>query len=117
MSNSRMTNDGRDPAVGKREAEQLPACVARAMLVFAELPITGYLCRALFDDGTNCLVGAVYQESRGRFRDGKTIQTSFLLRRYESAGYSIFETFNGSWYVVCEWAQDCNHQQFTGVWH
>ncbi|GLO51019.1 hypothetical protein D3C76_1367970 [compost metagenome] len=71
------------------------------------LPITGYLSATAFDEHLQCLVGVVYGESRGRFRDGAWIRTSPVERQWEHECYSLFRTFNGSTYVVCDWlAQD-----------
>ncbi|RJX74938.1 hypothetical protein D3M70_26535 [Pseudomonas sp. LS-2] len=95
----------------------IPASVERAMGVRFEFPTTAYMCCARVDHEVNCLVGVVYQEQRGRFRDGATVWTSSLQRRFESCGYHVFETRNGSSYVVCGWAPDGLSPQFSGVRH
>lgn len=95
----------------------IPASVERAMGVGFEFPATAYMCCARVDQNINCLVGVVHQEQRGRFRDGATVRTSSLRRRFESHGYHVFETSNGSSYVVCEWAPDGLSPQFSGVYH
>jgi hypothetical protein len=94
-----------------------PANVERAMGERFEFPATAYVCCARVDQEINCLVGVVYQEQRGRFRDGATIRTSTLRRQFESHGYHVFETSNGSTYVVCEWAPDGLSPRFSGVRH
>lgn len=115
MSSNEVLNTQRTAA--EVEPGRLPESVVRAMQLLSELPVTGYLCCALFDLDINCLVGVVYQESRGRFRDGATIRTSSLRRRFECDGYYLYETSNGSRYVVCEWSNDSSSPRFTGVRH
>ncbi len=95
-----MLNTLKTPAEVK--SSSTPASVERVMGVQFEFSVSGYLCCATVDTEINCLVGVVYRETRGRFRDGSTIRTSWLRRRFESRGYHVFETFNRSAYVVCE---------------
>lgn len=95
----------------------VPATVERAMATSFGIPITGFLCCAVYDQSINCLVGIVYRESRGRFRDGSTIRTSTLRRRLEHGAYHLFETRNGSTYVICDWAQEGGSPQFEGPLH
>lgn len=95
----------------------IPASVERAMGARFEFSATAYMCCARVDHEVNCLVGVVYQELRGRFRDGATVRTSSLQRRFESCGYHVFETRNGSSYVVCEWAPDGLSPLFSSVRH
>lgn len=87
------------------------------MTVNFGIPITGYLCCAMFDEPLSCLVGIVFRESRGRFRDGATIRTSRLIRSLEHSDYKLFETIGGSRYVVCDWACEGGNPRFTGVLH
>ena len=95
----------------------VPTTVERAMTINFGIAITGFLCCALYDQSINCLVGIVYRESRGRFRDGSTIRTSTLRRRIEHGVHHLFETRNGSVYVVCDWAQEGGSPQFEGALH
>lgn len=95
----------------------VPATVERAMAINFGIAITGFLCCALYDHSINCLVGIVYRESRGRFRDGSTIRTSPLGRRLEHGAYHLYETRNGSVYVVCDWALEGGSPQFEGALH
>lgn len=95
----------------------IPASVERAIKINFGVPITGYLCCALFDHGINCLVGIVFRESRGRFEDGATIRTSTLIRKAEHGDYMLFETIGGSRYVICDWAQEGGSPRFAGVLH
>lgn len=81
------------------------------------IAITGFLCCVVHDQSINCLVGIVYRESRGRFRDGSTIRTSTLRRCIEHGANHLFETRNGSVYVVCDWAQEGGSPQFEGALH
>lgn len=62
----------------------IPASVGLAMGVQFEFPATAYMCCASVDHEINCLVGVVYQEQRGRFRDGATVRTSSLRRGFKS---------------------------------
>ncbi|PLP87467.1 hypothetical protein CYD26_21420 [Pseudomonas sp. FFUP_PS_473] len=95
----------------------VPGSVERAMATSFGIPITGFLCCAVYDQSINCLVGIVYRESRGRFRDGATIRTSTLTRRIEHGAYYLFQTRNGSTYVVCDWALDGGSPRFEGALH
>lgn len=99
------------------DATSLPGSVLAAMKISFETPISGYLCCAQFDQDLGCLVGIVYRESRGRFRDGATIRTSTLLSRHEHPPYLLYETVNGSLYVVCDWAQEGGSPRYSGVKH
>ncbi|SUD69802.1 Uncharacterised protein [Pseudomonas putida] len=81
------------------------------------IPITGFLCSVVFDESINCLVGIVYRESRGRFQDGSTIRTSTVRRRLEHDAYHLFQTRNGSTYVICDWALEGGSPQFEGALH
>lgn len=95
----------------------VPSNVERAMAMKFGIAITGFLCCAVYDQSINCLVGIVYRESRGRFRDGSTIRTSTLRRRIEHGAYHLFQTRNGSTYVVCDWALDGGSPRFEGILH
>lgn len=95
----------------------VPGNVEKAMATRFGIAITGFLCCAVYDQSINCLIGIVYRESRGRFRDGSTIRTSTLRRRIEHGTYHLFQTRNGSTYVVCDWALDGGSPQFEGALH
>jgi hypothetical protein len=99
------------------KSTSIPESVERAMGVRFEFPATAYMCCARVDHEINCLIGVVYQEQRGRFRDGATVRTSSLRRQFEIQGYHVFETCNGSSYVVCERAPDGLSPRFSGVRH
>lgn len=99
------------------ESTGVPSNVERAMATSFGIAITGFLCCAIYDQSINCLVGIVYREGRGRFRDGSTIRTSTLRRRIERGAYHLFETRNGSVYVVCDWALEGGSPQFEGALH
>ena len=98
-------------------AVSLPGSVERAIQIPFNFPVSGYLCCARVDTHIRCLIGVVYRESRSRFRDGATIRTSTLCGRLESHGYHVFETRNGSRYLVCDWAQGGGSPEFSGVRH
>jgi len=95
----------------------VPGSVERAMATSFGIAITGFLCCAVYDESINFLVGIVYRESRGRFRDGSTIRTSPLRRRIEHGAYYLFQTINGSTYVVCDWSPDGGSPRFEGALH
>lgn len=95
----------------------VPGNVERAMATNFGIPITGFLCSVVFDESIKCLLGIVYRESRGRFQDGSTIRTSTLRRRIEHGAYHLFQTRNGSTYVVCDWALEGGSPQFEGALH
>jgi len=95
----------------------VPALVLRAVATNFRVPVTGYLCSAMFDEHLRCLVGIVFRENRGRFRDGATIRTSQLVRSAEHDGYKLFKTIGGSCYVVCDWASEGVSPRFSGVLH
>jgi hypothetical protein len=95
----------------------VPASVERAMATNFGIPISGFLCSVVFDQSINCLVGIVYRESRGRFRDGSTIRTSTVRRRLEHGAYHLIQTRNGSTYVICDWALEGGSPQFEGALH
>ncbi|PYD20108.1 hypothetical protein DND36_25600 [Pseudomonas savastanoi pv. glycinea] len=102
---------------GEVKPASIPASVERAMGVRFEFPATAYMSCARVDHEINCLVGVVYQEQRGRFRDGANVRTASLRGRFVSHRYHVFETCNGSSYVVCEWAPDGLSPRFSGVRH
>ncbi|WP_339535475.1 hypothetical protein [Pseudomonas hunanensis] len=87
------------PASQPRE----PKSVLLATEVNFGMLITGYLSAAAFDTHLNCLIGVVFRDSRCRFEDGAFIRTSSVERRWEQEGYTLFRTFSGSNYVVCDW--------------
>lgn len=95
----------------------VPGNVERAMATKFGIAITGFLCCAVYDQSINCLVGIVYRECRGRFRDGATIRTSTLSGWIEHGAYYLFRTVNGSTYVVCDWALEGGSPRFEGILH
>ncbi len=95
----------------------LPSNIERALAMNFGMAITGYLCCVEYQQSIQCLVGIVYRESRGRFRDGATILTSKVCRRVEHREFNLFQTVNGSTYVVCDWALDGGSPRFEGSTH
>ncbi|PSS59202.1 hypothetical protein C6382_02270 [Pseudomonas sp. BBP2017] len=95
----------------------VPGSVERAMAEKFGMAITGFLCCAVCDQTINCLVGIVYCESRGRFRDGSVIRTSPWRRRIERGAYHLFQTANGSTYVICDWSPEGGSPWFEGALH
>lgn len=79
-------------------AIEWPALILKASTVkFAE-PITGYLWmpEAKFP----CVIGRVYMDRTGRFKDGRLIRTSVVMSLYEEAGYVVAVTIAKSRYVL-----------------
>lgn len=80
-----------------------PLVLAAAALKF-EAPVTALLWMPEVD--FPCLVGRVYMDLRGRFRDGRLIRTSEIVSLIEDNGYSIAGTFSGSHYVLIHVGDD-----------
>ena len=79
-------------------AIEWPAPILKASSVnFAE-PITAYLWmpEAKFP----CVIGRVFMDRTGRFKDGRLIRTSVVVSLYEEAGYVIAVTIAKSRYVL-----------------
>lgn len=68
------------------------------------MAVTGYLSCVCEAGVAYCLVGIVYCDARGRFKDGSTIRTSRAVARDLVSGYHVFMTETGSWYVACDWS-------------
>lgn len=75
-----------------------PALVLKASAVKFIEPITAYLWMP--EAEYPYVIGKVYMDRKGRFKDGRLIRTSAVMSLYEEAGYSIAVTFAGSRYVL-----------------
>ncbi|UZJ58065.1 hypothetical protein OKW98_15740 [Pseudomonas sp. KU26590] len=96
------------------EPVSIPAMVLDAMATDFGVAITGYLICAAAEGVT--LIGIVFGDNRGRFKNGHSIRTSVVMGRQVIHGHVIIETLN-SRYVVCDWAQEGLGPRFTGVHH
>jgi hypothetical protein len=92
----------------------IPATVLNAMTIDFRVPISGYLICAEAEGVA--LIGIVFGDNKGRFRNGHSIRTSVVLERQVIHGHVIVETLN-SRYVVCDWSQEGLGPRFTGVHH
>jgi hypothetical protein len=104
---SKLIRDRVDPV-------SIPAMVLNAMKTNFGVPVTGYLICAEADGVT--LIGIVFGDTRGRFKNGDSIRTSVVMGRQVIHGHVIAETLN-SHYVICNWAQEGLGPRFAGVHH
>lgn len=79
----------------------IPRSISDAQKIDFGVPVTGYLCCAEFKPP--CLIGIVFTDERGRFRDGGKIRTSRIEKVFVLKEYLVCETLSGSRYVVCHW--------------
>lgn len=96
------------------EPVSIPAMVLDAMATDFGVAITGYLICAAAEGVT--LIGIVFGDNRGRFKNGHSIRTSVVTGRQVIQGHVIVETLN-SRYVICNWAPAEHGPRFTGVHH
>lgn len=79
-------------------AIEWPALILKASTVkFAE-PITAFLWMP--EAEYPCVIGRVYMDHKGRFKDGRLIRTSAIMSLYQEAGYVVAVTFAQSRYVL-----------------
>lgn len=93
----------------------VPAAVAAAMAVDFGMPITAYLVAAI--DTPPILMGTVFGDTKGRFREGASIRTSRIQKAFFIEGYSLFKTAGGSLYVVVSWVPPGNNVYMNRVYH
>ncbi|MDC6379916.1 hypothetical protein BW687_006965 [Pseudomonas graminis] len=96
------------------EPVSIPARVRNAMATDFGVAITGYLICAAAERMT--LIGIVFGDNRGRFKNGHSIRTSVVMERKLIHGYVIVETLN-SRYVICDWSPADHGPRFNGVHH
>jgi hypothetical protein len=82
----------------------VPSSVLVAQQVDFGCRVTGYLCCTEFEPP--CLVGLVFHDARGRFREGARIRTSSIQQVFLSKGYLLCRTRSGSTYVVVHWLNE-----------
>lgn len=49
-----------------------------------------------------CLIGHVYMDLSGRFRDGRLIRTSQIIRLIDEDSWTIARTYSGSHYLLIQ---------------
>lgn len=77
--------------------------------------ITAYLLAAV--DSPPVLMGTVYGDTTGRFREGASIRTSRITSVLFVNGYSLFQTVAGSRYLVVSWAPGGNNIYMNRIYH
>lgn len=99
----------------EQRALSIPAAVAMAMEMDFGMPITGFLFAAV--DSPPILMGTVYGDTTGRFREGASIRTSRITNVSFIDGYSLFQTVGGSLYVVVSWAIGGGNIYMNRIYH
>jgi hypothetical protein len=92
-----------------------PDIVARAMKVDFGTPVSAYLLAAV--DCPPVLMGTVFGDTTGRFREGTSIRTSMIKQVFFIDGYALFRTLAGSVYVVVSWAPPGNNLYMNRIYH
>lgn len=92
-----------------------PTAVATAMQVNFGLPVTAYLIATV--DCPPILMGTVYGDTTGRFREGASIRTSRIQEVFFIDGYSLFRTISGSLYVVVSWIPPHSNIYMNRIYH
>lgn len=77
--------------------------------------ITAYICSARVH--YPYLIGVIFADAKGRFRNGATVRTSPIKRVFELSGLWACETLRGSIYVVCDWAHESTSLTSDGITH
>lgn len=93
----------------------VPADVAAAMAIDFGMSVTAYLVAAV--DIPPILMGTVFGDKKGRFREGASIRTSRIQKAFFIEGYSLFKTVGGSLYVVVSWVPPGNNVYMNRVYH
>ncbi|MDX9669589.1 hypothetical protein QMK49_04950 [Pseudomonas sp. P8_250] len=93
----------------------VPAAVAMAMEKDFGVPVTAYLFAAI--DSPPVLMGTVYGDTTGRFREGTSMRTSRIIGVLFIDGYSLFRTIAGSLYVVVSWIPGGSNIYMNRVYH
>lgn len=96
-------------------APSIPAAVALAMEIDFGMHITAYLLAAV--DSPPVLMGTVYGDTTGRFREGASMRTSAIKNVFFINGYALFRTGAGSLYVVVSWAPGGSNIYMNRIYH
>lgn len=100
---------------GLERGPSIPPAVAMAMEMDFGTPISAYLLAAV--DSPPILMGTVYGDTTGRFREGASIRTSRITSVDFVNGYSIFQTVAGSSYLVVSWAPGGSNLYMNRIYH
>jgi hypothetical protein len=76
-----------------------PQVLVAATLKF-QTPVSALLWQPEID--YPCLVGRIYMDLSNRFRDGRLIRTSQIIRLIDEDGWTIARTFSGSHYLLIQ---------------
>lgn len=93
----------------------IPAVVTAAMAIDFGMPITAYLVAAV--DTPPILMGTVFGDTKGRFREGASIRASRIKKAFFIKGHSLFKTVGGSLYVVVSWVPPGSNLYMNRVYH
>lgn len=93
----------------------IPAAVTTAMAIDFGMSVTAYLVAAV--DTPPILMGTVFGDTKGRFREGASIRTSRIKKAFFIEGYSLFKTVGGSLYVVVSWVPPGSNLYMNRVYH
>lgn len=96
-------------------APNIPPVVMAAMAIDFGMPVTAYLVAAV--DTPPILMGTVFGDTKGRFREGANIRTSRIQKAFFIEGYLLFKTVGGSLYVVVSWVPPGNNVYMNRVYH
>ena len=96
-------------------APSIPAAVAEAMKKDFGAPITAFLFAAV--DSPPVIMGTIYGDTTGRFREGASMRTSRVTNVLFIDGYSLFQTVAGSRYLVVSWALGGNNIYMNRIYH
>lgn len=99
----------------QQRASSIPAAVAVAMEKDFGMPVTAFLFAAV--DSPPVLMGTIYGDSTGRFREGASMRTSRITNVLFVDGYSLFLTVAGSRYVVISWAPGGHNIYMNRIYH
>lgn len=102
-------------ATEQQRAPSTPAEVALAMEKDFGMPVTAFLFAAV--DSPPVLMGTIYGDSTGRFREGASMRTSRITNVTFVDGYSLFRTMAGSCYVVVSWVPGGHNIYMNRIYH
>lgn len=99
----------------QQRASSVPAAVAVAMEKDFGMPITAFLFAAV--DSPPVIMGTIYGDTTGRFREGASMRTSRITGVTFIDGYSFFQTVAGSQYLVVSWAIGGGNLYMNRIYH
>ena len=101
--------------VEQLDSPSIPAAVAVAMVKDFGACITAFLFAAV--DSPPVIMGTIYGDTTGRFREGASMRTSRITSVSFIDGYSLFQTVAGSLYVVVSWAPGGGNIYMNRIYH